>query len=46
MTYSIVAVDEKTGECGSAVASRSTAVGDTVTFSKTAVGVSRREPCL
>lgn len=39
MTYSIVAVDEKTGECGSAVASRSTAVGGTVTFSKTGVGV-------
>jgi uncharacterized Ntn-hydrolase superfamily protein len=39
MTYSIVAVDEKTGECGSAVASCSTAVGGTVTFSKTGVGV-------
>jgi uncharacterized Ntn-hydrolase superfamily protein len=39
MTYSIVAVDEKTGACGSAVASRSTAVGGTVTFSKTGVGV-------
>lgn len=39
MTYSIVAVDQKTGECGSAVASRSTAVGGTVTFSKTGVGV-------
>ena len=39
MTYSIVAVDETTGECGSAVASCSTAVGGTVTFSKTGVGV-------
>lgn len=39
MTYSIVALDEKTGECGSAVASRSIAVGGTVTFSKTGVGV-------
>lgn len=39
MTYSIVAVNDRTGECGSAVASRSTAVGGTVTFSKTGVGV-------
>lgn len=39
MTYSIVAIDSETGECGSAVASRSIAVGGTVTFSKTGVGV-------
>lgn len=39
MTFSIVAVDQATGACGSAVASRSTAVGGTVTFSKLGVGV-------
>ena len=39
MTYSIVALDKETGDCGSAVASCSTAVGGTVTFSKIGVGV-------
>lgn len=39
MTFSIVAVDEATGACGSAVASWSTAVGGTVMFSKLGVGV-------
>lgn len=39
MTFSIVANDRDAGYCGSAVASRSIAVGGTVTYSRTGVGV-------
>jgi uncharacterized Ntn-hydrolase superfamily protein len=39
MTFSIVAVDQTTGDCGSAVASCSVAVGGTVSYSRTGVGV-------
>lgn len=39
MTFSIVANDRDAGFCGSAVASRSIAVGGTVTYSRTGVGV-------
>lgn len=39
MTFSIVAIDEETREIGSAVASRSTAVGGTVSYSRIGVGV-------
>lgn len=39
MTFSIVAVDPETGDCGSAVASYSVAVGGTVCYSRMGVGV-------
>jgi uncharacterized Ntn-hydrolase superfamily protein len=39
MTFSIVAVDPGTGDCGSAVASCSVAVGGTVSYSRIGVGV-------
>lgn len=39
MTFSIVAVDSRTGACGSAVASFSLAVGGTVSYSRVGVGV-------
>ena len=39
MTFSIVANDRDAGYCGSAVASRSIAVGGTVAYSRTGVGV-------
>lgn len=39
MTYSIVAIDPETREIGSAVASRSAAVGGTVCYSRIGVGV-------
>ena len=39
MTYSIVAIDPETREIGSAVASRSCAVGGTVCYSRIGVGV-------
>jgi uncharacterized Ntn-hydrolase superfamily protein len=39
MTFSIVANDRDAGYCGSAVASRSIAVGGTVTYSRVGVGV-------
>lgn len=39
MTFSIVAVDQSTGDFGSAVASCSVAVGGTVSYSRTGVGV-------
>ena len=39
MTFSIIAVDPRTGACGSAVASFSLAVGGTVSYSRIGVGV-------
>jgi uncharacterized Ntn-hydrolase superfamily protein len=39
MTFSIVANDRDAGYCGSAVASRSIAVGGNVTYSRVGVGV-------